>query len=755
MSAARLLFLAGAWLIPCVCFADDSNHAAGARLFAEKCASCHGAKGEGTSDVPQPLFGDRSAYDLAEVIDTTMPEGEPEECTGEDAAAVAAWMLHEFYSPAAQARINPPRKSLTRLTVAQYRNAVADLVEGFTWKNDPNDKSGLNGTYFKSRHLRDKGFERLDSQVQFDFGEGTPQEKTFEKKEEFSIAWEGSVLIDETGWYDFVLQTENGVRLHVNDQETPLIDAWVKSGDGTEFRGSRFLLAGRLYPIRLEWFKFKEKTASIKLLWKPPHREDQPIPSRHLSPQHSPNVLVVETPFPPDDRSDGYIRGTSVSAEWDEATTYAAIEVADKVVPFLNEMAELKRKDSDEKKRGKLCGFCEELAFRAFRRPLTEQQKQAYVTNHFAESNSTPDAVRRSVLAILKSPRFLYREIGPPEDLYTRAERLSFALVDSIPHPGLLEAAKEGWIEGKQGLQDQAWRMVNSYRGQVRLHEFLRVWLNLDRLHEPSKDPEMFADFTAAVFSDMRTSLEMTLHESCQSEDGFDALIKGREAWLNGRLARFLNVENVALDSQYFQKVAFEQQHRSGVSSHPFMLTALAYSKTTSPIHRGVFLSRGLLGRSLKPPPDSVSPVAPDLEPHLNTRERVTKQTSPEMCFNCHKMINALGFPLERFDAVGRLRNEEQGRPIDTSGGYRLATGKLVKFDGAVELAEFLMQSPETHRSFSRQLFHHMVQQPILAYGSNTIDELSNFFRNSNFGMKQLMVEIAIRSSGIDRSKDN
>ena len=747
MPAARFIFLAGVWLMPIACFAEDSDYTAGAQLFAEKCASCHGAKGEGTSNVPQPLFGDRSAYDLAEVIATTMPDGEPEECIGEDAAAVASWMLKEFYSPAAQARINPPRKSLNRLTVAQYRNAVADLVEGFTWKNEPNDKSGLEATYFKSRHLRDKAFDRLDPQIHFDFGEGAPQEKTFEKKEEFSIAWEGSILIDETGWYDFVLQTENGVRLHVNDRETPLIDAWVKSGDGTEFRGSRFLLAGRLYPIRLEWFKFREKTASINLLWKPPHREDQLIPSRHLSPQNSPNVLVVETPFPPDDRSDGYIRGTSVSAEWDEATTYAAIEVADKLTPFLREMAGLKKQDSDDKRRSKIQALCEKLAFHAFRRPLTDELKRAYISNHFIETNVTPDALRRSVLAILKSPRFLYREIGPDDDLYTRAERLSFALMDSIPHPGLLIAAEKGWIKDEGGLRDQAWKLVNSYRGQVRLQEFLRVWLNLDRLHEPNKDTELFADFDSAVFSDMRTSLEMTLHEVSQSDDGFKTLIQGREAWINGRLADFLSVDQIRRESLNFQKVPFEKDHRAGVSSHPFMMTALAYSRTSSPIHRGVFLSRGLLGRSLKPPPDSVSPAAPDLEPHLNTRERVTKQTSPEMCFNCHKMINALGFPLERFDAVGRFREKEQGRPIDTSGGYRLATGQLVKFDGAVELADFLMQSPETHRSFSRQLFHHLVQQPILAYGSNTIDELSKYFRDSNFGMKQLMVEIAIRSA--------
>ena len=75
---------------------------------------------------------------------------------------------------------------------------------------------------------------------------------------EFSIRWNGSVLAPETGEFDFVVRTEHAVRLWVNDQNHPLIDAWVKSGSDTEFRGSLFLLAGRPYPLRLEFTKAKQ-----------------------------------------------------------------------------------------------------------------------------------------------------------------------------------------------------------------------------------------------------------------------------------------------------------------------------------------------------------------------------------------------------------------------------------------------------------------------------------------------------------------
>src|SRR6202034_272152 len=96
---------------------------------------------------------------------------------------------------------------------------------------------------------------------------------------------------------------------------------------------------------------------------------------------------------------------------------------------------------------------------------------------------------------------------------------------------------------------------------------------------------------------------------------------------------------------------------RAGVLTHPYLLSAFAYTGTTSPIHRGVFLARNVLGVALRPPPDAFTPLPAELHPDLNTRERITKQTSPKDCRSCHAIINPLGFTLEHFDAIGRLRD--------------------------------------------------------------------------------------------------
>ena len=62
-----------------------------------------------------------------------MPEDAPGDCVGEDAEKVAAYIYESFYSKAAQARnkFQPPRIELSRLTVRQYQNAVADLFGSF------------------------------------------------------------------------------------------------------------------------------------------------------------------------------------------------------------------------------------------------------------------------------------------------------------------------------------------------------------------------------------------------------------------------------------------------------------------------------------------------------------------------------------------------------------------------------------------------------------------------------------------------
>lgn len=756
----RVFFLVAlAAVVPARVFAVPGR--TGEQVYRAQCASCHGASGEGTAEYPRSLAGDRSVPQLSRLIARTMPEDDPGTCVGEDADKVAAYIHESFYSQGARARNTPPRIELSRLTVRQYRNAVADLIGSFRAPGSWGAERGLRGEYFQS-NFRKRVIERTDPEVRFDFGESSPDPSKFEARE-FSIRWEGSVLAPETGDYEFIVRTEHAARLWVNGGNRPLVDAWVKSGKDTEHRASIFLLGGRAYPLRLEFTKAKQgvddsktnKTkpppvkASVALEWKLPRRPAEVVPRRNLGTGRAAEAFTVSTPFPPDDRSVGYERGTSVSKAWDQATTDAAIEVAGYVVGHLRELAGVG--DDAPDRAARLREFCLKFAERATRRPLGDREKDLFVGRQFAEGRDPETAVKRVVLLVLKSPQFLYHEIGGGRpDAYDVAARLSFGLWDSLPDPPLRDAAAGNRLASRGQVAAQAERMVADPRTRAKLREFFLHWLKVETVPDVSKDPKTFPGFDATVASDLRTSLDLFLEDVVWGETSdFRQVLLADFVYLNGRLAKFYGAD-LAADAP-FRKVVLDPGERAGVVSHPYLMAAFAYTATSSPIHRGVFLARSVLGRSLRPPPEAVAPLAPDLHAGLTTRERVALQTSPASCKTCHAMINPLGFGLERFDAVGRFRGREKGRPIDASGVYETPAGGSQTFSGARELASLLAGSDETHTAFVEQLFHHLVKQPVRAYGPGTLTDLRQSFARQGFHIRKLMVEIMAASALMPR----
>lgn len=719
----------------------------GQEVYKRLCAECHGAKGEGVEDrCPDPLQGDRSLPDLVKVIEETMPEDDPGKCTGELAEKVAEYIYGAFYSEEARAGA-ASRIELSHLTVRQYLNVTADLVAEFLGEVRLDEKRGLQGRYFNARNFRDnkKAFERLDPQIDFDFKAESPDPKKI-GNEEFSIQWQGGVIAEETGDYEFYLMTENGARLWINGGDKPLIDAWVKSGDNTEYTASVRLLGGRVYPIRLEYFKFKEKTAAIQLQWRPPGRARQVIPQRNLSPNGFPPTLVVQTAFPPDDSSAGYERGTYVSQAWDRATTYAAVEIADKIVENLESLAKCKPDAPDREKR--LKEFCHRFAERALRRPLSDEQKQFFIDGHFQDEGEPDSAVKKAVLLVLKSPRFLYLGLAPNGlDDYELASRLSFGLWDSLPDRELLGAAAQGKLGNPEEVARQARRMLADPRTKSKLRQFFHQWLKVKDAAEISKDKDLYPGFDEAVVSDLATSLDLFLDDVIWSEaSDFRRLLLADSLFVNKRLAGFFGIE--APDGDGFHKVSLDPGKHAGILTHPYVMANFAYHKSTSPIHRGVFLVRSVLGRPLKPPPMAVAPVDEGVHPGLSTRQRVALQTEGASCQTCHSMINPLGFSLEHYDAVGRYRIEEAGKPIDASGLYQPASGEPVRLDGARELAEFLAASDEARRAVVAQLFHYLVKQPIDAYGPQQLENLEQSFAASEYSIRELLVEI-MRTSAL------
>ena len=749
----------------------------GQEIFGHDCARCHGRNGEGVKEkYEDALYGDWSIEKLTRYIDRKMPDDEPEKCVGADAQAVARYIYDTFYSRAARARNFPPRVELVRLTNRQYVNVIADLVKSFGESDKPlGSERGLRGNYQPRGAIRNQqSFERVDRQVNFDFGARHPFgpvtiDSVHKTTNEFSINWRGSVIADENGEYEFVIETPNGARLWVNDEDEPLIDAGVASGDVSEHKATLRLIGGRAYPLRLECFKVpKDKTSSIALLWKPPHGTQQIIPARNLSPVRLTPTFVIKTPFPPDDSSVGYERGVLISKAWDEATTQAAIEVANHFARKFDRPAQTggerrgrRRGDTGERSQtgdtagssdsatnraAKARAFCEEFVTAAFRRPLTDEQQQLYIASQFKKAAKPEEAVKRVILLALKSPRFLYLglEHKTPDD-FEVASRLSFDLWDSLPDRELLKLAARGELRTRDQVSGQARRMLDDSRAHAKVQYFLQHWLQMNRVEDVSKDPALYPEFTPEIIADLRTSLNLFLEDAVwKGSSDYRQLLLSDSLFVNGRLARFYGVrvpQNQAPDD--FTKVALDPRQRCGVVTHPYLLAVFSYQKSTSPIHRGVFLTRNIVGRRLKPPPMAQTFKDADFAPNLTMREKISELTRPQACQGCHSVINPLGFSLEHYDAVGKFRTRDNGRPVDAASEYITDDGATVKLTGARDVAEFAAGSEPAQNGFIEQLFHSVVKQPMLAYGPDVMDRLHQSLVASGFNMQKLLVDIA------------
>ena len=728
----------------------------GEAIYAKHCAECHGDKGQGVPDeCEDPLEGDRALPSLARYIDRKMPEDAPDLLNAAESQRVAEYIMGAFYSPEARAKNQPvPKVAFSRLTNRQFRESVADLIGSFGKPTPPGEGSGLKARYFESDGMNKKAkqaFERQDSRLDFDFGGKSPGEGIGE--EQFSIDWEGSLLAPATGWYEFRVSTPNGARLYLNGErqdgdgnrrddsggkrQPAFIDAWVSSGgEVREVKARMFLLGGRAYPIRFDYFKFKEPRGMVRLEWKIPRGEWQVLGTPHLSPAPAAHVAVVSTAFPPDDASEGYERGSGISKGWQEAVTAAAIEAANQVVARLSRLHGVKEETPEGLRK-----FVEDFASRAFRRPLDDELRRKYVDSIFTEGIATEQAVKRAVILILQSPRFLYPELGATKDDYTVATRLALSAWDSLPDAELIEAARLGQLRTKEQVSTQAQRLMADPRAKAKLGGFFERWLKLDVETDLRKEAELFPGFDAALVADLRRSLELFVEKVVWSEaSDYRELMQADYLLLNDRLAKFYGVPPP--EGGGFERAALDPAERSGVVTHPYLLARLAHHNQTSPIHRGVFVTRNLLGGILKPPPEAIEFNDDHFDPKLSTREKVARITQNTSCMTCHETINPLGFSLENFDAVGRFRLNENEQPIISESDFETFEGGKIKLRGARDVAKHAVESVTARRGFVRQMFQAVIKQNPGVYGAESLARLETNFVKSGYHIRHLLVDI-------------
>ena len=730
----------------------------GESLFAAQCASCHGDRGQGTSEhYADPLHGDGSIEELTSIIADTMPEEDPDLVVGDQARAVAQYIYDAFYSADSRKKTQTVRPLFSRLTADQFRRSLTHLYTAFDTHHGGDHQPGLwmeirNGYRWKKESHR---VEKAIRQIDFDFGRDDPADGV--KADDYGVDISGCLTVPHSGFYEIVLRCTASCKLRLMTRDSDLVDNETQSAGRDEFRRRFYLISGIPYHLDLNIWQRPRKTeqpaVAFSLSWVPPGGVEELIPPSAFTQGSGARTYVVQTKLPPDDSSYGYQRGVSVDRRWDQAVTAAAIQWGNQLAthrfePYVKRNA---KKLGDQPRAG-VRQMITEMVTMAFSAELDDASRAMYVDSHLRACPDDAMAIRRAALMAIKSPRFLYPELPLDRSVSRRhLNRLSLILHDALPTTKrwLDKAEKDQLIEAKD-VRNAAAAMADSPETHAKIRQFLRHWMELDGETQWDKNADKFPGFDPALVQQLNRSLDEFIADVVTSpESDFRQLVAADWTMTSPKIAEFYgdafaprdgwsdNADSAVVPSRR------DPQVHVGVLTHPLMMSNLAYHDTTSPIHRGVYLTRFMLGRVLRPPNEAFTPLDPNLHPGLTTRQRVELQTGEKNCLVCHTKINGLGFALEQFDAVGRFRELEVGKSIDASGQYLDRSGATIQFRGARELGDYLARSDDAAAAFVEAAFEHFVKQPPAAFGPDVPDRLLQTFKAGNYHIRNLIIEIA------------
>jgi hypothetical protein len=340
---------------------------------------------------------------------------------------------------------------------------------------------------------------------------------------------------------------------------------------------------------------------------------------------------------------------------------------------------------------------------RAYRRPVTDADV-ARVLPFFQDARRDGDfeaGIEAALSAILVSREFLFRVEQEPAGLSPGtpyrvsdgelASRLSFFLWSSIPDDELLAVAERGELRSPEVLARQTRRMLADERSQSLITNFAAQWLHLRNLAAFTPDGRLFPDFDDNLRQAMRRETELLFEEVLREDRPVLDLLKSDHTFLNERLAKHYGIPHVY--GTRFRRVWLEPgSQRGGVLRHASVLTVTSYATRTSPVIRGKWILDNLLGTPPPPPlPDVPALDDNTVSASLPVRERLAAHRANAACAVCHNLIDPVGFALENFDAIGRWRTLEEGKPVDATGG--LPDGR--EFVGVSGLEAGLLARPE------------------------------------------------------------
>ncbi|EDY21681.1 Protein of unknown function DUF1588 [Chthoniobacter flavus Ellin428] len=313
----------------------------------------------------------------------------------------------------------------------------------------------------------------------------------------------------------------------------------------------------------------------------------------------------------------------------------------------------------------------ETFAARAFRRPIDPGEIDRFEQLTDAELDGGAKfvpALRVGLRAILTAPQFLFFEerAGKLDD-YALASRLSYFLWSTLPDEELLNHAANHTLSQPSVIHAQVERLLNDPRSQAFVHDFTGQWLDLRNIDATTPDKRLYPEADELLIHSMVDETESFFADILKENLPITNFVQSNFAMLNSRLAAHYDIPGV--QGEEIRKVTLPPDSvRGGLLTQASVLKVTANGTTTSPVRRGAWVMKKLLGDPPPPPPPGIGAIEPDTRGATTVREQLAKHRNSETCAACHSHIDPPGFALESFDVIGgfreKYRQQDKGQLI-------------------------------------------------------------------------------------------
>ncbi len=339
--------------------------------------------------------------------------------------------------------------------------------------------------------------------------------------------------------------------------------------------------------------------------------------------------------------------------------------------PLVSEAEKSRRKEvvpPDDATPEVVAAHLQRFAERAWRRPVKREEIEQYLKSYREERDAgekLADAYRVALQGVLTSRHFIYLVEGDPvaRERLTDPElasRLSYFLWSSMPDDTLFTAAKGGTLKG-DGLKKEVDRMLADGKASRFIDDFSRQWLQLHRVGMFPPDKKLYPTYDAWLEDSMRDEPVEFFREMFAKNLPIDGFIHSDWTVANARLCEFYGLPESKTGS--FERVSLKpEDRRGGLLTMGAVLGLTSDGTRHRPVHRGVWLSEVVLGKTPPPPPANVPAIEPPTpqSPKATLRQKIEAHAKDANCAACHAKIDPLGLAWDNYDAIGKWRTREK-----------------------------------------------------------------------------------------------